>query len=211
MCSSPWLRNQQPSALHSFWRQRDVLAHLPIPAQVQEPSRSPAPVLTVSALAVEEGNMLDFFAKHHLNFVTSKAAAALLGAVYIACGYCFLRRAAHHRLAAEAGSQKVFLCVSKTWGQAIASQSPYGSSKARTSGRPGQMFSQQPGQSCKTQDDFAGATGWLNPSCCMALCVQPRLRVKCSSLPRNTSQALLVARTQTGRLQHKDASKLYQV
>lgn len=78
-------------------------------------------MLTVSALVVEEGNVPDFFAKHYLNVVTSKAAADLLGAVYIACGYCFLRRAAHHRLAAEAGSQKVFLCVSKTRGQAIAS------------------------------------------------------------------------------------------
>lgn len=40
--------------------------------------------LSASASVPEGGTRPDFFAKHRLNFVTSKAAAALPGAVYIA-------------------------------------------------------------------------------------------------------------------------------
>lgn len=146
------------------------------PSLAQEPAWEPGPgsALPVTALAPEEGNMPDFFAKYYLNFVTSKAAAALLGAVYIACGYCFLHRAARRRLAAEAGSRKVFLCVSKAQSQAIASHLPYGSSKPWTSRRPRQMFSQQPDQSCRTQEFFASASEWLQPSSCVALCLQAK-------------------------------------
>lgn len=175
MCSSLQLRDQ---ALCSSWRRRDSSPPSPCqpPSLAQEPAREPGPgsALPVTALAPEEGNMPDFFAKYYLNFVTSKAAAALLGAVYIACGYCFLHRAARRRLAAEAGSQKVFLCVSKAQSQAIASHLPYGSSKPRTSRRPRQMFSQQPDQSCRTQEFFASATEWLQPSSCIALCLQAK-------------------------------------
>lgn len=67
---------------------------LPTPAPLvwpRSPPRSQAPgsALSLSASAPEEGDMLDFSAKHHLNFVTSKAAAALPGVVYIALWLLF--------------------------------------------------------------------------------------------------------------------------
>jgi len=130
--------------------------------------RSPAPgsALSVAASAPEEGDVPDFFAKHHLNFVTSKAAAALPGAVYIALWLLLPAQSSSPRARCRGRLPESIFCVLAKLAAELLLHSCH-------TGRPGQMFCQQPGRLAgpapRARRASAGAADRPRPSQCTAL------------------------------------------
>lgn len=181
-CGSPHgSGTPQPPAPHGFRRRRELLACFPMPSPLAWPGNpAPGSALSLSASAPEEGDMPDFFAKHHLNFVTSKAAAAaaaLPGAVYIALRLLLPAQSCSPQARCPSRlPESVFCALAKLVAKLLLHSCHVAAARHALREDVARCFPSSQaglaGPAPSAHEAFAGAADQLRPSQCTALLLQ---------------------------------------